>query len=277
MITIDDRAGSRLSGTFDFRKHLTRAGVRCRVKRLPFGDFALTGNGPGGYCRVLIERKTVDEIIGAIMDNRFTGRQVPGLLRSSDFPVLVVEGKAWCDFRSGILMNGRREAGRTRQRHLWANYLKFQLTLMFKARLFVWHTSSRSDTVQFLAALHSWFTDKRWAEHKSVYTVDETKPEYAILDVRTLKRRLAAQLPNVEWVRSKKVDQHFPSIAAMFNASVDEWKEALGISTGRKIAKTLYDAIHAEPIEHQLKRTLAMRASKNVVAFAKNKTDSRAR
>lgn len=245
MLTVDDRAGSAHSGSFDFLRHLKREGVPTRVRRLKFADFALTGNGPSGLVRVGIERKTVDEIIGAILDNRFTGTQVPGLLASYDYPILIVEGPSFPDPHSGILMQGRREAGRTRERHLWANYVKFQLTLLFKARLIIWPTRSKTETVQFLGALHGWF-HKRWSDHKSCYTIDETRPEQAILDERTVKRRIAAQLPGVAWSRSKTVDEYFPSIEAMFAGDVRQWKAALGVKDGTKTARKIVATIRTK-------------------------------
>jgi ERCC4-type nuclease len=241
MLTIDDRVGSAHSGSFDFVRHLKRDGLPVRVRRLSVGDFAFTGHGPAGLVRVVIERKTTDEIITAIMDDRLTS-QLPRLLRGSDFPILVVEGKSWPD-QSGGLMLGRRTAGRTRSTHLWANYVKFQLTLMFKARVYIWPTRSKSETVQFIHATYDWFTKKRWKDHKSAYKVDETKPDEAILDARTLKRRVAAQLPGVGWVYSKRVDQHFDSIRSMMNADPIEWKAALHIRDGMKRARTLSQAI----------------------------------
>lgn len=240
-VIVDDRAGSKHSGSFNFVRHLKRDGVPCIVKRLQYGDFAFTGNGPSGVVRVGVERKTTDEIISAVMDNRFTGHQVPGLLSSYDFVILIVEGKSWPD-AEGTLMQGRGYAGHTRTTHLWANYVKFQLTLMFKARLFIWPTRSKTETVQFIHALYDWFS-KRWKDHHSVYTIDDTKPEQAILDRRTLKRRVAAQLPGVRWVRSKTIDDYFPSILDMINADQRSWQRALGVKEGRTLARNLYHTI----------------------------------
>jgi ERCC4-type nuclease len=246
MLTIDSRVGSAYSASFDFKRHLSRIGVPVRVRRLKTADFTFYGNGPIGRVHVGIERKTVDEMITAFNDSRFlggrtddnSGGQLGRLLSTYDIVVLIIEGKSWPDPRSGILMIGRGEAGRTRHRHLYENYQKFLFSLMFKARVFILPTRSKMETVQCIHALYGWF-QKKWSAHRSVYRIDETKPDSAILDVQTLCRRIAAQLPNVYWERSKKVDQYFDSIREMINADVQAWCAALGIAKGKKIAREI--------------------------------------
>ena len=259
MMTVDDRAGSKLSGSFDFVRHLKRIGVPVKVRRMEFGDFAFKGHGPDGLVQVLIERKTTDEILTAFSDRRFVRKQLPGLLTTADVVFLVVEGKTWVDPRSGLLMIGGREAGRTKHRHLYENFVKFQLTLLLKANVRIWPTRSKSETVAFLHALYGWY-HKRWADHRSAYAVDESRPDEAIFSRRTFKRQIAAQLPGVQWVRSLAADKYFcsqrngqrvkavtvaiGSIADMITATPLEWQDALGIKEGRKIATTLFHALN---------------------------------
>lgn len=255
MLTVDDRIGSR-----EFLRPLKLAGVPTRLKRLTFADFAFTGHGPHGLLRVGVERKTFDEILGAVTDSRFTGYQVPGLLDTYDHVWLLVEGAVKPD-GAGIVLKGWpltskrgnevvvfREAGFGATRHLYENVTKFQLTLQAKARLFRWPTGSAQESTLWLAALYRWY-QKPWAAHKSAYTIDETKPEEAILERRGLKRRLAAQLPQVQWVRSRKVDRYFPTILAMMTADVRQWQRALGIQKGTKVAREIVRAIREPEAE----------------------------
>lgn len=284
MLTIDDRAGSFRSGSFNFKRHLTRIGVPVRVRRMKTGDFRFGGNGPAGRVSVGIERKTVDEMLTAFMDSRFlggrtdddSGGQLGRLLTRYDIVILIVEGKSWPDPRSGILMSGFNEAGHTRHRHLYENYMKFQFSLIFKARLFVFPTRSKTETVQFIHALYYWF-QKSWSAHKSVYRIDETKPDAAILDIQTLQRRIAAQLPNVYWTRSKKVDQYFDSILAMINASIAEWQAALGIKLGRKIASEIYRVIRETKKDRLHAATLHRRRADHRHHTRKRQTSRRQR
>jgi ERCC4-type nuclease len=266
-ITVDDRAGAQHSGSFDFPRQLKRQGVRTEVKRLPFGDFAMTGHGPAGQVRIGVERKTVEEVIDGLFDHRFVRDQLPGFIAAFDVRVLVIEGRAWLDPQSGLLMVGGREAGRTRQRHLWANYLKFRHSLAFKARLTIVPTGTKFETVALLASLAEWY-EKRWSDHKSVYVVDENDPDYAILDERTFKRQLAAQLPGVGWERSRAVSKAFRSVAAMMNATEAEWRAALEIKDKRsKTAAKIVEWIHREEeavYVSQMRKSIAVRTSRNV-------------
>lgn len=249
-LLVDPRIGSG-----EFVRPLRKQGVPAKLKQIQFGDFAFTGYGPNGLIRVGIERKKVDELLGCVTDSRFTGTQIPGLLNTYDHAWLLVEGayvpdvddiilkgRAFQSKRGAVPMIAFHEAGFGRSRHLYSNFTKFQITVQVKARLYRERTLSAPESVQWIAALYRWY-QKPWAQHKSVYTIDETRPEQAILDVRTLKRRLAAQLPGVAWSRSKQVDQYFPSVAAMFSAGELEWREALGVAKGRKLAKSIVTSI----------------------------------
>lgn len=249
-MTVDYRRGSG-----ELFRPLKRAGIPVQRGTLEFGDFAFTGSGPMGRVLIGIERKKTDEIIGCVHDSRFRRRQVGGLLRTYERHAwLLVEG-AYEPDKEGILVRGSaftskkgnrlimfREAGFTRERHLHESVAKFLTTMQVKARLNFMRTVSETETVGWLAAVYRWY-QKPWASHKSAYVVDETKPEIAILEADSLKRRLAAQLPGVGWVRSKTVDHYFGSIAEMMNGSERDWRRALGMKEGRKTAASVVAAI----------------------------------
>jgi ERCC4-type nuclease len=237
MMFVDDRKGSG-----EFERPLKRQGIPVTVHRMESADFRWWGNGPNGRVRVGVERKTVSEIVGCIGDNRFTGEQLPRMLRKYwPYAYLIVEGSAYPG-KDGILMQGRRAAGFTRQYHLYENYEKFLMTVELKGGMRVKRTANPAQTAALLASMYRWFIDKKWSEHKSVYTVDETKPERAIFDERTLTRKILAQLPGVGWDRSGKVETYFQgqSLDAIFSATVDDWQAALGVKDGLKIARRLH-------------------------------------
>lgn len=250
-LLVDDRVGSR-----ELLRPLKRAGTPAQLQRLRFADFSFWGHGPRGRVRVGVERKTISEILTAITDSRFTGHQLPGLLKAYDYTYLVVEGNYYPDPASGILMVNGRAAGHTRQGHLFENAEKFLMTLELKAGLRVRRTNTPVHTALWIAALYRWW-QKRWSEHKSAYVVDETKPDRAILDARTMKRKVANQLTGLAWVRSVKADSYFPSIAAMavgdprYQATKDElataqrhWQTALGFKKGTATATSIVDVCH---------------------------------
>jgi ERCC4-type nuclease len=233
MIQVDNRIGS-----LELASPLRKLGVKVTTCRLPFGDACFTGSGPTDTCRVGIERKTLSEIVTAITDTRFTGYQLPGLIKAYDVRILIIEGRYWAEPNSGILYINGREAGYARRRYMYSEVEHFIMSIQRKAGLWVWPTASLKDTVWWIHACYTWY-QKPWSNHKSVYAIDEVRPDAAILDERTLLRRLAAQLPGIGWTRSKAVESHFGSVRAMVNATVADWCEIDGIGEGiaRKVVR----------------------------------------
>lgn len=244
---VDDRIGSR-----EFHKPLKKMGlpVGTRPVRLSCADFAFSVNGPVGPLKIGVERKTVSEILAAFQDRRFAKKQLPRMLAKYDLVVLVVEGIADVA-RDGMLMSGQWTAGYGYAHHLYENYAKFQLTLAVKTRVIVWRTKHKTETAHFLHAFYRWGT-KQWKDHKSAYVVNSLMPDRLMLDERTVKRQVLAQLPGVGWVKSAKAAKYFPSIQAAVNAPIAEWNHALGIVKGKKTATHLVNVLRGK-VSHEAK------------------------
>ena len=254
---IDDRIGSAFTkergAVVDFVKPLRRLGLPVKVKSLRFADFAFTGNGPSGLCRVGIERKTVNEVLGSVGDDaRLVSWQLPGMLKAYDFRFLVVEGIIKIDHARGTLQTGYgKDYGYTKDRHNYTAYKRFLLTLMLKGGFFVEPTSGFIETSRYLQALHGWFTRKAWDAHSAAYRVYENRPDSAILDERTFKRQMFAQLPGVLWKRSKLASEKFPSFAhaVVTNPDPDDfpferWRKALGVKIGTMTIQGVKDVMY---------------------------------
>lgn len=240
MIRISDAIGSR-----EFLRPLRRAGAACSLRplaKMPFGDFWFWGHGPSGRCKIGVERKTLSEIVSAIGDNRFIGHQLPGLLKAYAYTFIVIEGDRYIDPKSGLL-NPLALSFLPRRAHVYQTVQKFELTLMLKGGVRVVYTKNKTHTALFVRALHDWFSE-RWAAHKSVYQVEEDKPDQAILSDRTMKRKVANQLTGLAWTRSLKADAYFRSIVEMVNASAEEWATALQFKTVGKVPRTIHDVCH---------------------------------
>ena len=253
MIRISNATGSK-----EFKRTLIRAGAPCvlrSLKQMPFADFWFWGHGPKGRCKIGVERKTVSEIVSAIGDNRFTGHQLPGLLQTYAYTFVVIEGDRYIDLKTGLL-NPQALRHLPLRAHVYQTVQKFELTLMLKGGVRVIYTKNKTHTALFLCALHEWFSEP-WAKHKSVYQVEENKPDTAILEDRTMKRKVANQLTNLAWVRTVKADKYFPSIASMvvgdpqfaisngkLQHAIAHWQSALGIKTGTKIASAIVEVCH---------------------------------
>jgi ERCC4-type nuclease len=238
MITLDDRIGSA-----ELARPLKKLGCKVQVKRMEFADIAWQGHTAHGLCPIGVERKKVAELVNAMTDTRFTGHQIPGLLKHYADRYLLIEGRYWADPRTGLLIVNGREAGYGLKRFMYRDFEHFVMSIRRKARLEIVQCSCEKDTAWWLHTAYTWYTDKTWEQHKSVYAIDEVRPDTAILDERTLLRRVAAQLPSVGWVRSKVVEERFGSIHEMCNARVADWCEIKGI--GKGIARNVVRAIRA--------------------------------
>lgn len=247
---------SKAAGSEEFLRPLTRAGARCTLRTLtqmPYGDFWFWGNGRDGRCKFGIERKTISEIVSAVGDNRFIGKQLPGFLQAYAYRFVIIEGDRYIDPRTGLL-NPLSLKFLPRRAHLFRTVQKFELTLMLKGGVYVIYTKNKAHTTEVIMALYEWATQKTWKQHTGAYAVEENKPDAAILADRTMKRKVANQLTNLAWVRTVKADQYFPSIVSMVvgdplfaltpahrGAAVRHWQQALGIEKGTKIASAIVD------------------------------------
>lgn len=232
-LLVDDRIGSR-----EFAKPLKRLGCPAKVQRLPFADFAFDIHGPHGWMSVGVERKTVTEMLGAVGDSRFVGKQLPGLVKSYDLVILIVEGIANPDRHTGLLMSGKYAAGFGPGRHVYESYKKFQLTLALKAGVIIEPTSGFHHTMHLIHALYQWGT-KPWDQHKAAYKVESLQADRLILDERTMRRQTFAQWPGIGWKYSAMVSEYFPSVKAASNATAGQWRKALKIATGTKRVMTI--------------------------------------
>lgn len=253
-------------GSSEFEPHLRRLGLPCRVRHLDSADFAWWGSGPEGECRIGVERKTVSEITGAASRGRLVGHQLPRMTERYRFRFLIVEGLTRVDPYDGILeaakpvKDGRMSvwypAGFGRGA-TFEGYFKHLMTLQLRAAIHILPTADRTGTAYALHALYRWFqTD--WAKHKSHLKVDETHPDEAILDERTLRRQVLAQIPGIGWTRSAHVSKQFEGqpLADVFrwmaSAAPEDWRRVLGFKDGTKTASRIVSVLRSSG-EHEAK------------------------
>lgn len=224
-LTLDPRRGSG-----EFERLLKRLGVPVRLKQIPYGDFTFRGSGPKGEVRVAVERKTINELLEAVTDNRFVGHQLPGLLssidgrRRFDYVYVIVEGQYFPDNHSGVMMKGHNvEHGFGANRHMFESFEKFLVTLELHGQIRLRRTNGKTATAYFIAALYRWF-QKSWHSHKSAYKVEEDRPQTAIFDGRSAERKVYAQFPGIGWTRSYHAQNYFSCVEQAARASAQEWR-----------------------------------------------------
>lgn len=231
MILVDHRVGSR-----ELMRYLPSG--RAELAHLPFADAMFLGRGPEDIpVHVGIEIKRLDDMLNSMVDGRFAGHQLPGLVRDYHQIYLIIEGHYRPNPETGVLQvhNGRPakwidlELG-TKQ---WtARELHgFLTTIETRYHVHLRRAFDRRETAGLILDLHHWWSDKLYEAHRSAQAIDFSGEP--LIPASTL-RRVAAQLPLIGWKRSGAVADHFPSIASMVMASELEWRHIDGI--GQKIA-----------------------------------------
>jgi ERCC4-type nuclease len=244
MILIDNRPGSvELSSLFP-------VGSKVESTRMEYGDFAFVGNGPEGPTFIGIERKTIRDLIQSMENGRLSGHQLIGLKETYSWVYLIVEGVWRSNPATGILEEKQGVAwapyGFGTRRYMGREIMCYLNTLTVKTGVIVHKTFNRSETVQFILALHSWW-ERRWELHVSHLSQNKSargQNGEVHLVPPTMLRRVAAELPGVGWGKSKDVEKHFGTVYAMTNAEVKEWMQIPGI--GKTIAEKVVKEIRGE-------------------------------
>jgi ERCC4-type nuclease len=234
-----------------------------KTSDLEYGDFFFLGNGPqgDGTLEVGIERKTLSDMLTSNREERFSGRQLLGLLEVYAVPVLIVEGVYRADPRTGILQvpSGGGQwrdlrLGTTTFMHSELDRFLLSVAIMTAYQvgkpLIVTQTASKDATARKIADLYHLYTHKSWDEHRAHDGVHmPTINEPVMLRKRTraeenflTKRMVAMALKcGVGQDKSKDAAAHFGSIREMINADEKEWKRVPGI--GKTIARAVVEEV----------------------------------
>jgi len=231
MLLIDDREGSA-----ELEPLLRAAGLECSLTRLEAGDIALIGNGPHGLVNLLVEYKTVADVLNCIVTKRFADHQLPGLAQS-DMSWLLVEGVCRSDSSGALIVNGAKPIGRQWAYSALANWLN---TVSICGGVRIVQTAGRLETVAWLKAWTDW-----WAQPFETHDAHRGLMDPLALVTQfqspTYVQRLAALLPGIGLRKSLLVAQRFGNIRTLVNAAPSEWAEIDGI--GKTIVSRVQRAL----------------------------------
>lgn len=269
MIYIDPRAGSnKLLEKFHEaeREPMTLEG----------GDIAFFGEGPENALWFIgIEYKKVDDLAACIKTSRFTGEQLPNMMKLFDVSFLLIEGVASMDWATGQMMKRMGKAAYSLgiSHQAYTNYLTsiaVHSALAGKPCI-IKHTTGIEDTVRVIEATYKWF-QKPWEDHKSISRPDLvtkfSKVNYDLELLRTgpgdpdypklILRKSLFQLDGIGWAAAGKAADRFGTIEAALAAGEKDWREIEGFGPGR--AKLAFKALHGYDDPNVKKRV--KRASK---------------
>jgi len=246
IILIDPRTGSR-----ELLPLLLKTGCEAELAGadLP-GDFMFEGNGPDGNVLVVIERKTIEELLTVVRDRRLAGTQIGGMLDVTEISFLIIEG-IWGknDYgRVDIMKHGRYYEAHGS--HDWGGVWSFLLTIALQSSVMVIQTHNEEETAAWIANCERWF-QKPWDAHKTskefyVPKLSLSPKERASGHWRTksasVKERWLAAIPGLDRLAIELAKEFRLPRDIVFE---HDWQKYDGIGEGRE--KAIMEAIHGEP------------------------------
>ena len=236
MILVDSRVGSK--------NLLKPLGKGAMLTTLEYGDVSFVGLGPKATPLFIgIELKTVSDALSCVLDGRFAGHQLPGLVKEYNHVYLLIEGLFKAN-KAGILEvpygRGWREVRLGSRRFMWRDFQTWLTSMETFGGIRIRHTSGRKETILMIKALQRWWSSKEWEEHRSHLAVNKSQ-SHALGMKYSLKRRIAAQLPGIGDELSGRVAKHFKTIDKMIVSCTADWEEIEGIgkSKAMKIVEEL--------------------------------------
>ena len=263
MIYIDPRAGSQ--------KLIEKFPGECESMRLEFGDIAFWGNGPENEpWWVGIEYKQLEDVIGCIKSGRFTGTQLPGMMRMYNISFLLVEGIPRPDRNTGQLVRYRGKAiyGLGLRYSAFDNWLT-EVTVhssLHGKPCIVKMASTEFETVSMIRNLYNLY-QKPWEDHTAMSRQDSTKMQRVAYDLEILKvdpsdpeypkyvlRKQLFQYQGIGWDLAGKLSEFFGTMDRAVQARQKEWESFDGV--GKTLAKRIYESLHghADPEIKERKR-----------------------
>jgi ERCC4-type nuclease len=177
---------------------------------LDYGDIAFMGRGEGGKeVYIGIEHKKISDFIQSfVTTTRGAGHQLPGLVTHYDRAWLIIEGE-WSHDEHGraSAWRGRGQRAPLRGAPPAAELERRIITLETRGGVKVRQCPSRRDTLRFLFALYTFWTDKALDEHKSHLAIHNPDLDRTLTVEVSDFRGAIARLPGVGYRVSAAIEQ----------------------------------------------------------------------
>lgn len=233
---------------------------------LDFGDVAFWGNGPNDEpWWIGIEYKQIEDVVGCIKSGRFTGTQLPGMMKYFDQSFLLVEGIGKPDPHSGQLVRyrGKQIYGAGLRYDAYDNFLTSVAVFSALAGrpCIVKQVGTEFDSICAIRDIYKLF-QKPWDAHTSMSRPDSTKMVVASYELEIVRtnpelddkktpnpnypkyylRKALMQILGISWELAGHLADHFGTMEAALGASQRDW-EALD-RIGKGLAKRAYFTLH---------------------------------
>ena len=263
MLYIDPRAGSNTL--------LDKFPDECEELTLDYGDVAFFGNGPDNITWFIgLEYKKLDDVVQCIKSGRFTGTQLPGMMRTFDMCFLLVEGIPKADDQGHLISyKGRNVSYRMGLPYqAYDNFLSS--VSMFSALsgkpCIVKTVGSQRETVRTINNLYLLF-QKKWEDHIAMSRPDRTKMQTISYDMSIVPilptdpeyptyvlQKALFQIDRVGWDVAGVIAEKFGTMENALAVGVKEWQTIDHV--GVVMADRIYRALHgyADPTMKKRKK-----------------------
>ena len=207
---------------------------------IPHGDFIFQGvavdeKGESLY-RVCGERKKAMDLVQCINDGRHIKQVRDAFNAKPPFThyFLVIETISRLgpdgefEYRTGTNW--------TRTGMAWNRVMSYLNQLSFLMGVHIYWSNSPKMTAEIVRSVYNFFQVE---EHHSLKKFHS--PDVTLLTTPSLLRTVAKELPGIGWERSLAIEQSFPTVREMINATEKDWQEVDGI--GKVLAKRITEAL----------------------------------
>lgn len=248
-ILLDAAVGSK-----SLEKPLREAGLPVVVQHLKFGDLSWTGRGVQGVpVSIGVEFKKINELITSLMDGRFQGHQLTGMIHTYDKRYLLIQG----DFHHDALGRATRWGRHGKDTPIPGSPTAVELekrliNLRENGGLHMRNVENTRDVVRVIESWYRYWTDKDQDEHKSHLALYEADMDKGLLTPPTpFRRAIKILLPGIGFAGSKIIEDYVNgSWETLRSITEDEWAEfqmpdkngklkRLGRSRARSITEAL--------------------------------------
>lgn len=248
VVYVDSRVGSKELAPIFQQRH----GRKVALVTLDSADvaFCCGHSKPSPYCggdygcKIGFERKTLTDMVGSLMKNRYGGRQLPLMLADYTRAWLVIEG-LWRPGNDDTIEQPRAGGWVPAPVALTYSALEGWLTryeVMGNGKVVRWRTATMVETAAFIAAKQQWW-NKEWNRH-SIGAVDKMDlPSKVLLWNPNQLEKTLSSLPGIGIKKVMKIAKFFASIHEAVTSSEGAWQRA---GLGKKDAATVVAAIRRE-------------------------------
>ena len=234
MIVLDPRVGSG-----HLLASLESAGLQVERRKLDFADIAFAGNGPEGPIHIGVEVKAVGDLVSSLVDKRFTGRQLPGMIRCYERVYLAVVGRTQPGDTGGILTDRHRKWFEIPSSLSWEQLEGMKMSLREHQNVRIVEFDDDKTLVAWIVAVHKWWS-RPWEDHKS-HIAASVRMEYAPASDRiswmppepTNASMVAGNIPGIGLEFAKRIGDYFDNPLEMASAKREIWNNIKGLGERR--------------------------------------------